>query len=490
MLLTRRSPAALRYSLLCALFFLFLGGGAVTFLIEWNGDGNYWSSVQEATGSAGALIGSSALGQWMEKATAFLNENSHLIVGVWSLVFAFKSAKMLLDLLYIRRLRRHGTMNPSKHWAGRIQTLGRALGIRKKVSVVESALVKIPIVIGYFKPLILLPASLLTHMPAGELEAILFHELAHIRRHDYLVNFIQRFSELLFFFNPGLLWVSSLLRIERENCCDDVAVFHTENKTEFVEALIRCKERSLHPSGYALGLFGKKNLLLQRLTRIVYNRNQTLSPFEVAFSLLSLVALTVLLSGMGIADRPVLSVVVQPLVESSPSRNDSVSKKTATEQPPKQAITKRVKNRPGTEIVKRASPHSTGQKNQMAVSPANVLEADKNLRDYHTPVFATSNPYPEPVSEIRNQLSQASFEDLRRQAEQDRKQAESDRAQAEKDREQAMKDRKQAGRDREQAQKDRVQAEKDREQSMKDRAAAERSRAQAEQDRRLHGFHP
>ena len=113
-------------------------------------------------------------------------------------------------------------------------------------SLLESAIVKVPVVIGLLKPVILLPLGLLSNLPPDQVEAVLLHELAHIRRKDYLVNLLQSFAEVVFFFNPALLWISSLMREERENCCDDVAISHIKNKKQFIHALVAFQEYAMH----------------------------------------------------------------------------------------------------------------------------------------------------------------------------------------------------------------------------------------------------
>jgi len=89
-------------------------------------------------------------------------------------------------------------------------------------------------VIGLVKPAILVPLGLLSNLPPGQVEAVLLHELAHIRRKDYLVNLLQSFAEAIFFFNPAVLWISSLIREERENCCYDIAIGGIKNKNKFI----------------------------------------------------------------------------------------------------------------------------------------------------------------------------------------------------------------------------------------------------------------
>ncbi len=104
------------------------------------------------------------------------------------------------------------------------------MGLKKSVSLLQSSWINSPLVIGAFKPLILLPASLVVGLPPDELDSILAHELAHVMRHDYLLNLLQIAVETLLFYHPAVWWISSRIRIERENCCDDIAI-HTFAKS-------------------------------------------------------------------------------------------------------------------------------------------------------------------------------------------------------------------------------------------------------------------
>jgi beta-lactamase regulating signal transducer with metallopeptidase domain/protocatechuate 3,4-dioxygenase beta subunit len=122
------------------------------------------------------------------------------------------------------KLRRTGTRPESGVFSKLAQDLIARLKIGRPVRLLQSALVEVPVVIGWLRPAILLPASLLGEMPVGQLEAILAHELAHVRRHDYLVNLLQTIAETLLFYHPAAWWVSKRIRVEREHCCDDLAV--------------------------------------------------------------------------------------------------------------------------------------------------------------------------------------------------------------------------------------------------------------------------
>src|ERR1700749_4616836 len=119
-------------------------------------------------------------------------------------------------------------------WNERMQQLAALMGIRQTISLLESGIAKVPMVIGHLKPVILIPIGLLTALSAEEVEAILVHELAHIKRRDYLVNMLQSLMEIIFFFNPAVLWISQLIKTERENCCDDMVVEQSSNRISYI----------------------------------------------------------------------------------------------------------------------------------------------------------------------------------------------------------------------------------------------------------------
>ncbi|TWV93668.1 M56 family metallopeptidase [Chitinophaga pinensis] len=183
-----------------------------------------------------------------------------------------------------------------EEWRSRLQQLCEAVGVTKSVRLLESAFVKVPVVAGHLKPVILMPAGLLAGLPAQQIEAVLLHELAHIRRHDYIVNLLQVCCETVFFFNPGLLWISVLLRDEREHCCDDIALQQTGSKKTFIEALISFKEYTLSAQYPAVAFPGRKNQLLQRVSRIINNRHQSMGTAEKVCFFTGMAMLSVVLS--------------------------------------------------------------------------------------------------------------------------------------------------------------------------------------------------
>ena len=156
------------------------------------------------------------------------------IASLWLLGVAAMSLYTLLGWARVQRLKRHARQSIDPDC---LDALQRRLGITRAVHVFSSALAEVPSVIGWLKPCILLPVTALTGLTEAQLRAILAHELAHIRRHDYLVNLLQTAVETLLFYHPAVWWVGRRIRQERENCCDDIAVALTGNPVEYASAL-------------------------------------------------------------------------------------------------------------------------------------------------------------------------------------------------------------------------------------------------------------
>src|SRR5262249_52370130 len=138
--------------------------------------------------------------------------------------------------------------------------------LRRKVDVVQSALARVPMVVGLLRPTILLPVEIVTGLSPGHLEAILAHELAHIRRHDFAVNLLQSVVESLFFYHPAVWLLSQRLRAERENCCDDLAAAQVGSRADYGRALLALDEVRDRSPALALGATGDS--LLRRIQRL------------------------------------------------------------------------------------------------------------------------------------------------------------------------------------------------------------------------------
>lgn len=302
LLLAKKSTAATRYNLLAGLSILFLVTIGFIFYNEFETQTPVLQAdkIMKTDLQSEHLVSSSDTVIMEEGSTpfsaivAFISKSSSWIVFIWFVVFIFKCIRMTGDLRQVYRARNYQTISPPELWQERLSELQVSLRIKRSVKLLESRLVTIPSVTGFFKPVILVPVGLLNNIPQDQVEAILLHELAHIRRSDYAVNLMQTFIEILFFFNPGILWISSLLRDERENCCDDLAIGVTNNKKEFVNALISFQEYNLNTQPFALQFGDQKMKLADRAKRILFNSNKMLSIREKYF-LSACVAMSVIL---------------------------------------------------------------------------------------------------------------------------------------------------------------------------------------------------
>ena len=189
------------------------------------------------------------------------------LVGLWLVGVSALSVRLIAAWIAIHRLRRVGR-TPVPEWLhAHVVALANRLGVARRIRILESALVEVPVLIGWLRPVILLPASALTGLSHAQLGAVIAHEIAHIQRHDYVVNLLQAIAETLLFYHPGIWWISRRVRIEREHCCDDAAVELCGDRMVYVRALAMLEElRAVTPS---FGMAATGGSLLARIRRVL-----------------------------------------------------------------------------------------------------------------------------------------------------------------------------------------------------------------------------
>lgn len=239
--ITRSHSAGLRYTQGILAMTVCVIISAITFARYYsNISGVDYSMQAFASGLEIAYSG----GPW-EKVYITVNDNLNYIILFWTLGFLVQFCRYSHDFIQAFSLRSKDCENVSSEWEERFEYLALRLGIDKKISVKNSCQISGTCIIGHFKPVILLPIGLLTFLPPDQIEALVLHELAHIKRNDYLMNSIQYFVRLLYFFNPALLWISSKIDVERENACDDIAVEHCGNRKLYARSLANISELEL-----------------------------------------------------------------------------------------------------------------------------------------------------------------------------------------------------------------------------------------------------
>lgn len=214
------------------------------------------------------------------------------IVLTWLCGVVFLSSRLVFGWMQTRRIARNNARPAGAEWQQTAKRLSDALQLRRAVTLLESAAVEVPSVIGWLKPVVLLPGSTLTGLTPEQIEMVLAHELAHIRRHDFFVNLLQAFVETLMFYHPAVWWISAQVRIERENCCDDLAVAVCGNRIQYARALTRLEE--LRATAPTIAVAANGGSLLERIRRIATSRDEatsTTSRWAAAIAVLSIIGI-------------------------------------------------------------------------------------------------------------------------------------------------------------------------------------------------------
>ncbi|MFZ6013867.1 MAG: M56 family metallopeptidase [Bacteroidota bacterium] len=213
-------------------------------------------------------ISQPAVEQWIMATEDWLKSNMTWIIWCWALGTLLFSLRLIFGWWYVNTLSREAiTLND--HWNNLLEKLAQQLQVDRVVTLAQSSRIHAPVVIGYVKPIILLPAGLLSGLTAEQVETILIHELAHIKRHDFLINLIQSLVEAIFFFNPFVWIMSRIIRREREYCCDDAVVTRHGNALTYAHALAQLEEVRLSHTTMALSIAENKSQLLNRIKRIM-----------------------------------------------------------------------------------------------------------------------------------------------------------------------------------------------------------------------------
>ncbi len=309
-LLSRRSAAG-RYGVACAAL-------ALVFIVTV---GTAWRSYspREVT-SAPAVVAAEPLPEdtvvitagdppssWNDRWIAghtLVRTHAPQILLFWLAGVLILSIRLTASWSRARILAFEGAAEPDPSWRRIASRLGAALGLRDSVRLLVSRRVDVPSVVGWIKPVVLLPVSSFSGLTPEQLEMVLAHELAHIRRHDFLINVMQSIVETLLFYHPAVWWLSRQIRIERENCCDDLAVAVCGDPLAYARTLTQLEELRGLPS---LAVTANGGSLMDRVRRLVASRSdRTLfsSGWTAAAAITSFAALLALATAPTFAERP------------------------------------------------------------------------------------------------------------------------------------------------------------------------------------------
>ncbi len=305
--IARRSSQT-RYLVALSALLLMVGAAVVTFAWELRSDSTATSIAATAANFRASIAAdfprSSAPGlavtpqQVPAPSRLTLADLLPWIDGLWLVgVFAL-SIRSLGGWWYLRRLRLASTIEAPTSVIAAFQRISTILGLSRAVTLRLSTAIDSPMTMGTLRAIVLLPLSAITLLGPEELEVVLAHELAHVRRADFFWNILQTIAETLFFFHPAVWWLSARIRHERELCCDDLALKICPNPIVYAHALVHLEEQRSRHLRFAMALDGHQShaTLLTRIARILGEPmtripSRRLRPFSLAAACVGLLVL-------------------------------------------------------------------------------------------------------------------------------------------------------------------------------------------------------
>lgn len=233
-----------------------------------------------------ALNKSSSQGSGFVKQLALIQS----LMGIfWLVGVALFTLKFLGGFLYLKLLMKKADTDIPSAWQEKIDQLKAKLQMNQKIKLMNSKRIKSPLTFGFFRPVIFFPIGFFTTLPVDQLEAIILHELYHIKHRDYLVNILVMFLQIIFFYHPLMWKLTQVLQQERENRCDDAVISQTNNRFAYAKALLSVEELGYQTNQMSLYFSKEPSQLNNRIMRI-FAKN-TASHYSVK-PFLGLLALT------------------------------------------------------------------------------------------------------------------------------------------------------------------------------------------------------
>ena len=220
-----------------------------------------------------------------------------ILVTLWLAGVFILLTRLTAGCWRIRKLQAVARLEEPSRWQSLAEEIAARLGLTRRFTVIETVRVATPTVIGWLRPVILLPVAAMAGLSPRQVEAILAHELAHIRRHDFLINLLQTLAETMLFYHPAVWWISRRIRTEREHCCDDVAVAVSGDPAEYAAALAELASWSIaHP---VLAMAATRGPLVDRVRRLLRLPDADRKPRRTAVAVAIVVTSVVGISALG-----------------------------------------------------------------------------------------------------------------------------------------------------------------------------------------------
>jgi beta-lactamase regulating signal transducer with metallopeptidase domain len=344
-LLTARCSSNTRYLLALGALLLMVAASVATFAFEMRaGSASAVASAITGAGNANTIspVTTSSSGAMQSPALAAVNAAQpraafnpsglalpvlpisalRFIDGLWLVGVLALSLRSLGGWWMIQRLRATANVEASPAVLASFRRISSALGLRRPVLLRVSSAIAGPVTVGALRALVLLPLSAATSLSPEQLEVVLAHELAHVRRADFFWNLVQTLVETLFFFHPAVWWLGSRIRHERELCCDDLALTVCPNPVVYANALFELEQQRSRQLNLAMALDGHQpaRTLRMRIARILGEPQATSAnrgPFSLAAATAALVILLLSVPQLMASLNPAPAPAPAPVVASS-----------------------------------------------------------------------------------------------------------------------------------------------------------------------------
>ncbi len=313
--------ATFRYNFLLSMVGLILVSSLVTFIFYYNH--SYTVVANQSTHLTGTLstvakiqpaytIHNAADASFLsiDNFNQFVESNIYTIVILWLVGLVMALLRLIGNISYVYYLRNKLNFPVEQYWEATLSAIADKLNVKRNIAILESALVRAPVVIGHLKPIILFPIGAINRLSTDEVESIIAHELAHIKRNDYLVNILINITESIFYFHPAMWWLSSQIKAEREHCCDDLAIATLGNPFKYAKSLVAVQEMAYYSPQLAMAFASKerKSQLAIRINRLISKPSRVLNINE-----------------KGIASLFVLSMIVTFAIAAKPGFNKNAA---------------------------------------------------------------------------------------------------------------------------------------------------------------------
>jgi uncharacterized protein (TIGR03435 family) len=290
--LCRRQAASVRYVIACGAMTTMLSGVVATAALvnppEPGGEAAAASSQSRLKGRIDVLLPIEMRNtptSAKASSTATVEAVLPWIVSAWLFGVTVLLARACAGWWRVRCLHRIALSSMHSTWQAAGNRIASRLGLRRVIRVVQLPHLDVPLVIGCLRPIVVLPIAVISQLDVAQVEAILAHELAHVRRHDYVVNLMQTLAETLLFYHPGVWWLSARIREEREHCCDDVAVAVCGDPVGYAAALTELEAgRGRQVSLAAAATGGSLLHRVRRILRVEMSDDSRTSSWAVAIA--------------------------------------------------------------------------------------------------------------------------------------------------------------------------------------------------------------